>query len=484
MAESYRNFIGGAWVATSGPPIEVRNPADTDDLLGVVNSATVAEAEQAIAAAAAAFPAWAALPAPDRGRILHKVANLLEQRAEEFEHALAREEGKTLVEARFGEVIRGAEFLRYYAGEAWRFGGETLPADTPNTLLYTLRVPLGVCSVITPWNFPLSIPIWKIAPALVTGNTVVLKPASHTPLIALKLCELFAEAGLPPGVLNCVVGGGGALGDLLVTDARVKAVSFTGSYTVGHSIYQKTAPQITRTHLEMGGKNPVVVARDADLDQAVKTVAIGGFGLTGQACTATSRVIVEKPLLAEFTSRLSDLARTLKVGPGTVKGVRMGPAVSAAQRQTDLDYIALARDEGAEVLAGGSVPDGPEYARGHFVLPTVLGNVRPEMRVAQEEIFGPVVAVMAADDLEHAFHIANDVAYGLSAAVITRDIGTALRFAEKSEAGMVKVNQNTVGASLQAPFGGFKHSGSGMFREMGKTGVEFYTQIKTVYIQG
>jgi aldehyde dehydrogenase (NAD+) len=274
------------------------------------------------------------------------------------------------------------------------------------------------------------------------------------------------------------------LGDLLVTDERVKAVSFTGSYAVGHGIYQKTAPRITRTHLEMGGKNPVVVAADADLDLAAKTAAIGGFGLTGQACTATSRVIVEKPVLAEFTARLSEMARSLKVGPGTVKGVRMGPAVSAAQRQTDLDYIALARDEGAEILAGGGVPEGAEYAGGYFVQPTVLGNVTSKMRIAQEEVFGPVVSVMAADDLEHAFTIANDIAYGLSAAVITRDIGTALRYAEKAEAGMVKVNTNTVGASLHAPFGGFKQSGSGMFREMGKTGIEFYTQIKTIYIQG
>jgi aldehyde dehydrogenase (NAD+) len=416
--------------------------------------------------------------------VLHRVANLLEGRAAEFEAALSREEGKTVTEARMGEVNRGVELLRYFAGEAWRVGGDTLPPDVPNSLTYTQRVPLGVCSIITPWNYPLSIPIWKIAPALVTGNTVVLKPASNTPLIALKLCELFAEAGLPPGVLNCVVGGGAALGDKLVTDERVKAVSFTGSYNVGHGIYQKTAPRIVRTHLEMGGKNPVIIARDADMETALNLVVRGGFGVTGQACTATSRVIVEKPLLADFSARLTEAARNLVVGPGAASGVQMGPAVSASQRKTDLEYIAIARDEGAQLLAGGGVPEGDTFARGHFVLPTVLGGVQPTMRIAQEEVFGPVIALLAADDLEHAFDVANNIAYGLSAAVVTRDIGTALRFAERAEAGMLKVNQSTIGASIQAPFGGFKQSGSGMFREMGKTGVEFYTQIKTVYIQG
>jgi len=484
MAQQYYNFIGGRRVAGSGGEwVEVRNPADTDEILGIVPASTVADIQAAIGAAREAFLKWAALTPPERGRVLHRAANLLESQADEWTTALTREEGKTRIESQ-REIVRSVELLRYFAGEAWRVGGDLLPADTPHTLLYSTRVPLGLVAIITPWNFPLSIPVWKIAPALVVGNTVVFKPASATPIMAIKLTELLHEAGLPAGVLNVVAGAGGTLGDALVTDARIDGVSFTGSYAVGHALYQKTAPRMTRTHLEMGGKNPVIVAADADLDKAVQIVAAGGFGLTGQACTATSRVIVERPVVREFTERFAALARGLKVGPGLVDGVQMGPAVSKSQRQTDLEYIAIARDEGAQVLAGGGAPDGSGYARGHFVQPTVLSGVRPDMRIAQEEVFGPVVGVIEASDLEEAFAIANNTSYGLSAGIVTTDLRQAIRFAERSEAGMVKINQGTVGASIQAPFGGFKNSGSGMFREMGKGAIEFFTKIKTVYLDG
>ena len=484
MPQTYHNFIAGEWVpSTSGETIEVRNPADTGDLLGRVPASTAEDVRAAIGAARDAYPAWAELPPPERGRIMHRAAGLLESQIDEWAAELTREEGKTRAEAR-GEVVRAVELLRYFAGEAWRVGGDMLPADTPHTLLYSVRVPLGVVAVITPWNFPLSIPVWKIAPALVMGNSVVFKPASATPIIAIRLAGLFHEAGLPAGVLNVVVGAGGALGDALVTDERIDGVSFTGSYAVGHALYQKTAPRMTRTHLEMGGKNPVIVAADADVDKAVITAVRGGFGLTGQACTATSRVIVERPLVGEFTERFAAAARALKIGPGLADGVQMGPAVSASQRATDLEYIEIARGEGAQVLMGGGVPDGEEYRRGHFVQPTVLANVRPGMRIAQEEVFGPVIGVMEADDLDEALAIANNVGYGLSAAIVTNDLRRAIRFVERAEAGMVKVNQWTIGASIQAPFGGFKHSGSGMFREMGKGAVEFYTKIKTVYLDG
>lgn len=484
MPQEYRNFIGGEWVAgTGGDWIEVRNPADTDEVLGVVPASTTADAQAAIAAARDAFPKWAGLTPPERGRVLHRAANLLEAKTDEWATLLTSEEGKTRLEAQ-REVVRSVELLRYFAGEAWRVGGDMLPADTPHTLLYSTRVPLGVVTIITPWNFPLSIPVWKIAPALVVGNAVVFKPASATPIMAIKLVELLHEAGLPAGVLNVVTGAGGALGDALVTDPRVDGVSFTGSYAVGHALYQKTAPRMTRTHLEMGGKNPVIVAADADLDKAVQIVAAGGFGLTGQACTATSRVIVERAVVREFTARFVAAASKLKVGPGLADGIQMGPAVSKGQRQTDLEYVTIARDEGAQVLVGGGAPEGSGYARGHFVLPTVLGGVRPDMRIAQEEVFGPVVGVIEAGDLEEAFAIANNTTYGLSAGIVTTDLRQAIRFAERSEAGMVKVNQGTVGASIQAPFGGFKNSGSGMFREMGKGAIEFFTKIKTVYIDG
>lgn len=481
---SYANLIGAERLTCSErPAIPVRNPAQVDDVLGEVPAATLQDVDAALAAARAAAPAWAAMPAPDRGRILHKAANVLEGRADAWASELSREEGKTFAEAR-GEVIRAVELLRFFAGEGWRVGGDFLPADTPHTLVYSVKVPVGVVSIITPWNYPLSIPVWKIAPALVMGNTVVFKPASITPITGIRLVELLLEVGLPPGVLNVLTGAGGALGDAMITDPRVDAVSFTGSYGIGHALYQKTAARMTRTHLELGGKNPLIVAADADLDKAVTTAVRGGFGVTGQACTATSRVVVEKPLVAEFSRRLAEAARALVVGPGHVPGVQMGPASSAGQKKTDLEYIRIAQDEGAQLLAGGTAPSGAAFDKGHFVLPTVLAGVRSHMRIAQEEVFGPVISILEAADLEEAFAIANDVEYGLSAAIVTQDLKKAIRFVERAEAGMVKVNQWTTGASIQAPFGGFKHSGSGMFREMGKGAVDFFTRIKTVYLDG
>ncbi len=484
MTTHFHNIIGGEEVpSVSANWIEVRNPADTDQVLGMVPASTPVDVTAAIDAAHTAFGSWAGMIGPDRGKILYRAAHILESEAASWAEDLTREEGKTRAEAG-REVTRSVDLLRYFAGEGHRLGGDMLPADTPNTLLYSLRVPVGVCAIITPWNFPLSIPVWKIAPALISGNTVVFKPASATPILAIRLVQLFQQAGLPKGVLNIVTGGGSSIGDTLVTDKRIEAVSFTGSYAVGHALYQKTAPRITRTHLEMGGKNPIIVAADADLNKAVTIVSASGFALTGQACTACSRVIVESAVAREFTEKLTAAAQALKVGPGLTDGMQMGPAVSAGQRKTDLEYVEIARGEGAQVLAGGSTPNGSEHQRGHFVQPTVLGGVRPDMRIAQEEVFGPVVGVIEAADLDEAFTIANNVAYGLTAGIVTNDLRRAIRFAERAEAGMIKVNQGTVGASIQAPFGGFKQSGSGMFREMGNGAIEFFTKVKTVYIDG
>jgi acyl-CoA reductase-like NAD-dependent aldehyde dehydrogenase len=482
MPQEYRNFIGGEWVASSnGNTSEVRNPADTNEILGIVPASTVDDAAAAVSAAREAFPKWAGLVAPERGRILHRAANLLESQIDQWTEALTREEGKTRIEA-YREVVRAVELFRYFAGEAWRVGGDMLPADTPNTLLYSSRVPVGVAAIITPWNFPLSIPVWKMAPALVMGNAVVFKPASATPIMAAMLTKLFQDAGLPNGVLNLVIGPGGSLGDALVTDPRVDAVSFTGSYSIGHALYQKTAVRMTRTHLEMGGKNPIIVAADADLDKAVQIVSVAGFGLTGQACTACSRVIVDKAVAKDFSDRLAAAARALRVGPGLAEGVQMGPAVSKSQLATNLEYIEIARGEGAQVVAGGATPDG--LNGGHFIQPTVLTGVRPEMRIAQEEVFGPVIGIIESDGLEEAISLANNTSFGLSASIVTNDLRKAVRYVESAEAGMVKVNQGTAGVSIQAPFGGFKQSGSGMFREMGKGAVEFFTKVKTVYIDG
>lgn len=484
MGTVYHNLIAGEQVPSSSADLrEIRNPANTEEVVGVVQESTIEDAQAAVAAAREAFPKWAAKPPPERGRIIFRAANLLEREADGWAAELSREEGKTRAEAK-GEVLRTVELFRYFAGEAWRVGGDVLPADTPHTLVYSVRVPVGVFALITPWNFPLSIPAWKMLPALVTGNTVVFKPATITPIVGLRLATLLQEAGLPDGVLNVVTGRGSVVGETFVTDERVDGVTFTGSYQVGHAIYQKTAPRIARTHLEMGGKNPVIVAADADLDSAVRLTAASGFGVTGQACTATSRVIVERPVMDAFIEGLVASAEALQVGPGLADGVQMGPASSASQLETDLAYIEIARDEGASVAAGGGVPEGETFAHGHFIQPTVLTDVRPDMRVAQEEIFGPVIGVLEAGDLAEAFEIANNVSYGLSAAVFTHDLRQAIRFVEQAEAGMVKVNQWTSGAAVQAPFGGFKNSGSGMFREMGKGAVEFFTQVKTVYLDG
>jgi aldehyde dehydrogenase (NAD+) len=319
-----------------------------------------------------------------------------------------------------------------------------------------------------------------MAPALVMGNTVVLKPASATPLMALRLMGALHEAGVPAGVVNCVTGSGAVIGDQLATDPRIKAVSFTGSYAVGHALYQKTALRLTRTHLEMGGKNPVIVAADADLDKAVSIVVRGGYGLTGQACTATSRVIVDRSIVDEFSRRLIAAAQKIVVGPGLVDGVQMGPAVSAAQRDIDNEFVALAAEQGAQVSIGGN----DVAAQGYFVRPTVVTGVTAQMRIAQEEVFGPVIGVLQAGDMNEALALSNDVAYGLSATIVTNDLRQAIRFADQAEAGMLKVNQPTAGVSIQAPFGGFKNSGSGMFREMGKGAVEFFSQEKAIYIDG
>ncbi len=479
MAQQYHNFIGGEWVPPSGDSFEVRNPADTDEVVGLFPFASDDEVRAAISAAQDAQRAWGETPGPERGEVLYRAAQIIRRRADEMATDLTREEGKTLAESK-GEVLRAADILNYFAGEGRRMGGETLPAETRNTLLYTARMPLGVVAIITPWNFPIAIPVWKIAPALISGNAVVFKPASQSPLTAIHLAEVFDEAGLPKGVLNVVTGSGAKVGNVLVTDERINGVSFTGSYSVGTGIYQKTAQRMLRTQLEMGGKNPLIVAADADLDKAVMLAARGGFGLTGQACTATSRVVVERAVAREFSERLTAYARSLKVGPGLDTASQMGPAVSRDQRDTDLEYIEIGQQEGAKMTAGGA--DTVGNSRGHYVAPTVFEQVRPDMRIAQEEIFGPVIAILEAGDFEDAMQIADGIGFGLAASICTTDLRKALKFAERIEAGLVKVNQPTTGVPLHAPFGGFKMSSSGTFKEQGSTAVDFYTRIKTISI--
>jgi aldehyde dehydrogenase (NAD+) len=472
------NLIGGVWVeSASGERFETHNPAEPDEAIASFPLGTVDDARRAIQAARAAQPGWAATPPPARGAILEKAASILDGRLDETAALLSREEGKTLAEAR-GEATRARDILRYYAGEGWRFGGQVLPPNQPGEMLFTRREPLGVISIITPWNFPIAIPAWKIAPALIYGNTVVFKPAEYAPQTGLAFVQALVEAGLPPGVLNFVTGSGPVVGGEMVVHPLVNGISFTGSQAVGRRIYAQAIPNLTRVQLEMGGKNPLVVLNDAKLDLAVKLAVAGGYGLTGQACTATSRVIVEDGIAAQFTAALVEAAQRLKVGAGLESGVQMGPTVSADQLRSDLDYIALGQSEGARLLTGGQTLDRP----GYFLTPTVFDEVEPEMRIAQEEIFGPVIGVLRARDLDDAIAKANRITFGLSAGVVTTDLNKAFQFSERVEAGVVKVNEPTSGLALHVPFGGFKGSSANTFKEQGPAALEFYTRLKTVYL--
>jgi alpha-ketoglutaric semialdehyde dehydrogenase len=479
VERAYENLIGGRWVeSSSGATFDSVNPADSSDVVGHFQQATAEEARQAIDAAREAYPSWSNASPSRRAEILHKTAQLIESNTPELARLLTREEGKTLAEST-GEVKRTAANFRFYANEAYLMSGETLPSDEPSTFLYTLRAPLGVVSVITPWNFPLAIPSRKIAPALAAGNTVVYKPASLTPLMAIKLGEALLEAGLPAGVVNVVTGPASTVGDELVSNPHISAITFTGSYNVGDLI-QHRAETTCRTQLEMGGKNPIIVLEDADLELAVSCTIQGAFGLTGQACTGTSRAIVVKGMLGEFTEKLIEATRRLKIGNGLSEGVKMGPVADAHQEKTILSYIDIGKKEGAELLYGGRKLSGEDYDRGYFLEPAIFGGVRPGMRIAQEEIFGPVLAIIEAADFDDAIKIANDVEYGLSASICTRDLRQAQRFARLIDAGMVKVNQPTTGVALNAPFGGMKKSSTETFREQGRMAMEFFTRVKTV----
>jgi aldehyde dehydrogenase (NAD+) len=479
---TYQNFVGGEWVGDPARPVvQTRNPADARETVAGYALADGALARQAIGAAGAAFPAWAGLTAVARGRILSQASQILDARKAALAELLTREEGKTLAESA-GEVQRAVDIFRFFGGLSYTLGGQTLPHDLPGNLLYTLRQPLGVVALITPWNFPIAIPAWKLAPALVAGNTVVLKPATPAPAMALELAKALAEAGLPKGVLNVLVGAGGEVGRTLAEDRAVAALSFTGSHAVGRQVHQVLAQRMARSQMEMGGKNPTIVLADADLDLAVNLVVRAGFGLTGQACTATSRVIVERPVVDEFTTRLAARARALTVGNGLKAGVQMGPAVNEAQLQTDLEYVRIARDEGARLVCGGRRLDEGDLAHGWFIEPTVFGDVTPGMRLAREEVFGPVLAVLTVGDFEEALAVANGVDVGLSASLVTRDLKRAMQYVERIEAGVVKVNQISTGLALQAPFGGVKQSSTDSFKEQGAGAIEFYSRLKTVYV--
>jgi acyl-CoA reductase-like NAD-dependent aldehyde dehydrogenase len=475
------NYIGGEWRrSVSGETQPNTNPARVSETLNVAQVSTAEDALAAVDAAEAALRDWREVPSPERGKIVQKAATIIEGRKEEIARALTREEGKILPEA-LAEMDRGLANMYFAAGEGTRMHGQTIPSTQRNVLIYTQRVPLGVVGIITPWNFPFCIPAWKIAPALVAGNTVVFKPASLVPWCAQLLVQAFEEAGLPGGVLNLVVGPGSSVGNVLVDDERIKAISFTGSNAVGNRLYAQAARRLCRVQLELGGKNAVVVLDDADLDRAANDVAVGAFGSSGQRCTATSRAVVVQPILDQFTEMVADRAEQVVTGDGLESGVTMGPIVDSTQRSTVLDYIKKGHEEGATLLLDGSAPSKPSLRDGHFVEPTIFVNVDPSATIAQEEIFGPVLSIIPARDSAEAIERSNDVRYGLSSSIYTRDLGRALEYARKSEAGMLHVNIPTLGGEAQVPFGGTKASGLGQ-HECGEAAFDFFTEERIVYV--
>jgi alpha-ketoglutaric semialdehyde dehydrogenase len=482
MSEPFRNCISGQWVEChSRKTFPNINPANTNEVVGSFQASGAEDVKAACDAAAKALPAWSATIAPRRGEYLFKAAELLESRLARLGEEMTREEGKTLPEAK-GEVKRAINILRYFGGEGARQFSYQIPSERDNVFCYTMRKSLGVVALITPWNFPSAIPAWKMAPALVAGNTVVIKPASLAPLSAYRIVEALHEAGIPAGVLNYVTGAGGAVGNALVEHPAVRAVSFTGSCEVGNTLYEKVTRRKARVQLEMGGKNPTIVLKDADLDYAADVLVNGAFFSTGQKCTACSRAIIEKAIYEPLLEKLVAKTRKLKVGNGLEAGIDIGPAVDAAQLATDMKYIEIAQREGAKLVCGGKRLTGGIYDQGFFVEPTIFTGVKPEMRIAQEEVFGPVLGIMVAEDFEDAMRLANGVKFGLSASIVSRDLTRVHQFINKIEAGLITVNLPTAGVEYQLPFGGTKESSFGM-REQGPAALDFYTETRTVYMK-
>lgn len=473
MTTLAKNLIDGQWVGD--PTVERHNPAHPSATIAVSPASTANDIDAALSAAEQAQPAWAAMPAPTRGTVLLDAADLLRQRLSDIARELVQEEGKTLNEAT-GEVRRAIDLLRYYGSLAWQSAGATFPSSTPATAIYTRREPIGVVALITPWNFPIAIPTWKAAPALATGNAIVLKPAELTPLSANNLASALIDAGLPPGVLNIVHGQGAVVGAALAEDPRVGALSFTGSTRVGLALHETLSARRARVQLEMGGKNGYLVLDDADVTSAAEIISAGGFGLTGQACTATSRVYCTPAIKDEFLSALADGAAACTAGDGLVGSTTMGPVVSDAQLDTDVEAIRRARSQGATVVAGGTAPDA------QLLAPTILADLGHDADAVRHEIFGPVLVVLAVADLDEGLARINESRYGLTAGICTTSLAAAHQFAARAQVGVVKVNRPTTGLDLNVPFGGVKDSSTNTYREQGPQAVDFYTWTKTVYL--
>src|SRR5262245_33051546 len=477
----YNNFIDGEWVeASTGETFENRNPADTRDVVGIFQKSAKADVDAAVDAAKRAFAKWRLVPAPRRAEIVFRAAEMLLERKEEYSRDMTREMGKVLKETR-GDTQEANDTAYYMAGEGRRLFGPTTPSELPNKFAMAVRHPVGVCGMITPWNFPMAIPSWKLLPAIVCGNTCVIKPAQDTPLSTFNLVRTLTDAGVPKGVINIVAGFGSSVGTPLTEHKDVRAISLTGSSEVGRIVGTTAAKSFKHCSLELGGKNPMIVLDDANLDLAIEGGLWGAFGTTGQRCTATSRIIVQKGVYSEFVERYVDRAKAIKVGNGLDETAEMGPAVNANQLKTDLNYVDIGKAEGAKLKCGGHVLDKGDYQYGYFMEPTVFVDVDPKMRIAQEEIFGPVVSIIPCDNLQHAIEIANNIEYGLSSALYTKDVNRAFSAMRDLHAGITYINAPTIGAEVHLPFGGVKATGNG-HREGGIGAIDFYTEWKSVYV--
>jgi acyl-CoA reductase-like NAD-dependent aldehyde dehydrogenase len=477
----FLDFIDGAWrPSQSGRTFPSVNPADSRDVIGLFQLSTAADVAAAIRAAVTAYPAWRATPAPKRGEILYRFGALLSEHKERLARAMTREMGKVLAEAR-GDVQEGIDIAFLMAGEGRRLFGDTVPSELPDKWAMSVREPLGVAGIITPWNFPIAIPCWKMMPALVAGNTVVFKPATDTPHCATLLVELMTEAGFPAGTVNLVTGGGEEVGTAIVESPDVPVISFTGNGDTGRQIAALAARRLKRVALELGGKNAIVVMRDADLDLAVEGILWSAFGTTGQRCTACSRVIVERPVVEPLLERLVAGVQRLRLGDGLQASTDVGPLINAAAMEKVARYVEVGRSEGSLLIGGAAATDLPGLEHGNFFAPTVFRDVMPLARIAQEEIFGPVLSVITVEDYEEAAMAVNSTRYGLSSSIFTRDTNTAFRAMRDFETGIVYVNAGTIGAETHLPFGGVKETGSG-HREAGHAALDTFTEWKSIYI--
>jgi aldehyde dehydrogenase (NAD+) len=478
----FKNFINGQWVeSSSGETFENRNPANTDDLVGIFQKSNAADVKQAVDAAAEAYKTWRLVPAPKRGEILYRVANRMLAEKEPMSQEMTREMGKIIAETR-GDTQEAIDMTYYMAGEGRRLFGQTTPSELANKFCMTVRQPLGVCGFITPWNFPMAIPSWKSMPALLCGNTVVIKPATDTPKSVVNMVRVMAEEGVPPGVINMVTGSGGAVGQPLIKDPRVRVISFTGSTEVGRKVSEACAPTFKHCCLEMGGKNVQIVMDDADIDLAIEGALWGAFGTTGQRCTATSRLICHQDVYESMISKLADRAARLKVGNGLDESVQMGPCINQGQLDTVLSYVGIGKSEdGARLVTGGERLTSGDYDKGFFVQPTMFADVTQQMRIWKEEIFGPVLSIGKFATFEQAIEMANDTVYGLSASIYTRDVNKAYTAMRDVYTGIFYVNAPTIGAETHLPFGGTKETGNG-HREAATAALDVFSEWKSVYV--